>query len=169
MRLLLVGLILPLLLALHEPAAVGAQQRSLVDRVAAEVGDSVIALSQIEERLFQLQAQGVEVPDRGSEEWSRLQREVLDQMIGEQLIVQAAARDTTISVDDIEIENLVSEEINQRVSDLGGQDRFEEGLARQGFTLSGYRDFVRGQIRQQRLYQQFMAKRSARLSTIVVE
>jgi peptidyl-prolyl cis-trans isomerase SurA len=146
-----------------------AQDRSLVDRVAAVVGDSVIVLSQIEERLFQLQAQGAQIPERGSEEWVQLQRDVLDQMIGEQLIVQAAVQDTTIMVDDLEIEDAASEEIAQRLAGFGSQQLFEEGLGRQGFTLSGYRDFLRGQIRQQRLYQQYMAKRSVGLATVVVE
>lgn len=146
-----------------------AQDRSLVDRVAAVVGDSVIVLSQIEERLFQLQAQGAEIPARGSSEWLQLQRDILEQMIGEQLIVQAASQDTTIVVDPLEVDNLVSEEIAQRVSEFGSQQIFEDGLAQQGFTLSAYRDFLRGQIRQQRLYQQYMGKRSGRMSSVVVE
>lgn len=146
-----------------------AQERSLVDRVAAVVGDSVIVLSQIEERIFQIQAQGAEIPARGSDAWVQLQRDVLDQMIGEQLIVQAASKDTTIVVDDIEVENMVSEDINRRMAGMADQSAFEQGLARQGFTLAGYRDFLRGQIRQQRLYQQYMAKRAVGLSSIVVE
>lgn len=160
MLLLAIGLVAP---GLH------AQDRSLVDRVAAVVGDSVIVLSQIEERLFQLQSRGVEVPARGSGEWIQMQRDILDQMIGEQLIVQAAIQDTTIVVDEIEVENLVSEEIEQRSAQLGGQQVFEDGLSQQGFTLSAYRDFLRGQIRQQRLYQQYMGKRSAGLASVVVE
>ncbi len=98
-----------------------------MDRIAAVVGDSVIVLSQIEERVFQLQSQGAEVPARGSEEWVRLQRDLLDQMIGEQLIVQAALQDTTIVVDDIEIENMVSEEIDQRVTSRRRSASFRDG------------------------------------------
>jgi peptidyl-prolyl cis-trans isomerase SurA len=141
----------------------------LVDRIAAVVGDSVIVLSQIEERLFQMEAGGIEVPERGSGEWRQLQRDVLDQMINEQLIVQAAIRDTTIVVDDLEVEDLVSEEILQKVTQFGSQSVFEEGLGRQGFTLSGYRDFIRGQIRQQRYYEQYMVKRSVGLASVVVD
>ncbi len=146
-----------------------AQDLSLVDRIAAVVGDSVIVLSQIEERLLQLQYQEVEIPARGSEEWVRLQREILDQMIGEQLILQAALQDTTIAVDDIEVNDLVSEELDQRIADFGGQQAFQESLTEQGFTLSTYRDFLRGQIRQQRLYQMYMGKRSAGLASVIVE
>lgn len=145
------------------------QDRSLVDRVAAVVGDSVIALSQIEERLLGMEAQGMQVPQRGSPERTRFQRELLDQMIDEQLIIQAAVRDTTIVVDDLEIEAMVSAEIDNRSAEMGGQSVFEGGLAQQGFTLSSYRDLLRGQIRQQRLYQQFMQKRAYGMGAIVVE
>ena len=140
-----------------------------MDRIAAEVGDSAIALSQIEERMLQLQYQNVEIPPRGSEAWIRLQRDILDQMIGEQLIVQAALRDTTIAVDDLEIEDLVSEELDQRTTAFGGQQAFQRSLAEQGFTLSVYRDFLRGQIRQQRLYQLYMGKRSGEMASIPLE
>lgn len=151
------------------PQPLQAQDQSLVDRVAAVVGDSVIVLSQIQERVFQMEYQGVEIPPQGSAEWIQLQRDILDSMISEQLIVQAALQDTTIVVDDLEIEELVSEEMDNRVRNLGGQEAFESGLAAQGFTLTGYRDFLRGQLRQQRLYQQYMGKRSAGLSAVVVE
>ncbi|MFH1763191.1 MAG: peptidylprolyl isomerase [Gemmatimonadota bacterium] len=151
------------------PPGLHAQDRSLVDRIAAVVGDSVIVLSQIEERVFQLQSQGAEIPPRGSDEWVRLQRDLLDQMIGVQLIVQAALRDTTIVVENIEVEKLVSEEIDARTTSYGGQQAFQQGLAKQGFTLSGYRDFLRGQIRQQRLYQQYMGKRASRLASVIIE
>ncbi len=39
-----------------------AQEGNLVDGIAAVVGDSVILLSQVNERILQLQYQGVEVP-----------------------------------------------------------------------------------------------------------
>jgi peptidyl-prolyl cis-trans isomerase SurA len=145
------------------------QDRSLVDRVAAQVGDSIIALSQIEERIFELEARGAEIPPRGSADWRQLQREVLDQMIDEQLIVQAAIQDTTIVVDDLEIEDLVAEEIEARVTSFGGQQVFEEGLAAQGLTLPAYRDYLRGQIKRQRYTQQYMVKQSATMASVIVE
>jgi peptidyl-prolyl cis-trans isomerase SurA len=146
-----------------------AQDRSLVDRVAAVVGDSVITLSQIQEGIFGLQAQGVEIPAQGTDAWVQIQRDILDQMVSQQLIIQAAIQDTTIYVDDVEIENSVSAEIDQRIADVGGQRVFEEGLGEQGFTLSGYRDFMRWQIRQQQLQQQYLTKRSAEMASIAVE
>jgi len=151
----------------------GAQEAAVVDRIAAVVGDSVIVLSQVRESMlrlaYRLEAQGQELPPEGSPEWDRLQREILDDMVGQQLIIQAAARDSLIMVDDVDVENIVSQEMDRIISDMGGQERFEAGLAQEGLTLSGYRDYLRGQIRQQQLQQQYMAKRSAELSSVVVE
>ncbi|MBT8397995.1 MAG: peptidylprolyl isomerase, partial [Gemmatimonadetes bacterium] len=87
----------------------------------------------------------------------------------EQLIVQAAIQDTTISVDDLEVEDMVSEEIDSRIARFGGQETFEQGLSAQGITLPAYRDYLRGQIRRQGLTQQYMAKRSANLASVIVE
>ena len=112
----------------RSPAALSAQEGDLVDRVAAVVGDSVIVLSQINERLLQLQYQGVEVPSPGSEERRRLQRDLLDQMIGEMLIVQAAIRDTTIVIDEAEVENSVSADLQNRAQQFGGQTAFQQAL-----------------------------------------
>ncbi len=165
----LLSVAVPLIAAGLGGSELSGQDRSLVDRVAAQVGDSVIVLSQIEERFFELQSGGVEIPPRGSEDWVRLQRDILDQMIGEQLIVQAALQDTTITVNDLEIEDLVAEEIDSRVTRFGGQEVFEEGLAAQGLTLPAYRDYLRGQIRRQSYTQQYMAKRSASLASVIVE
>ncbi|MFC1791673.1 peptidylprolyl isomerase [Gemmatimonadota bacterium] len=158
-------------LALAGPSSANlrAQDETLVDRVAAVVGDSVIVFSQIEERLFQLSYQGVEVPAQGTPARTQLQRDVLDQMIGEMLIVQAALRDTTIVVDDAEVESAISEDLQTRIREFGGQNAFQQALQGQGWTLSTFREFLKTQARQQRLYQQFMAKRARGLASVIVE
>ena len=150
------------------PHALQGQDRTLVDRIAAVVGDSVISLSQIEERIFQLQARGVEIPP-DAEARALLRRDILDQIIGEQLILQAAIKDTTIVVDEQELEEFVSAEMQERSSDFGGQAVFQRGLADQGWTLATYREFLRGQFRQQQLYQQFMAVKAREVGSVVVE
>ena len=146
-----------------------AQQGSLVDRIAAVVGDSVITLTQVQERIFQLSSQGIEIPTDPAAR-ARLQRDVLDQIIGEQLIVQAAIRDSTITVDDTDLEEMVSQDLLNRARQYpGGQTAFQAALEGQGWTLASYREFLRGQVRQQRLYQQYMGKRSRDLAGIMIE
>lgn len=148
--------------------SLAAQETSLVDRIAAVVGDSVITLTQVQERIFQLSSQGIEVPTEPAAR-ARLQRDVLDQIIGEQLIVQAAARDSTITVDEGDLEEMVSQDLQQRARQFpGGQTAFQAALEAQGWTLASYREFLRGQVRQQRLYQQYMGKRSRDLAGIII-
>ena len=150
------------------PQTLRGQDRTLVDRIAAVVGDSVISLSQIEERIFQLQAQGVEIPS-DPEERALLRRDILEQIIGEQLILQAALKDSTIVVDDQEVDDFVAEDMQERATSFGSQAAFQRALANQGWTLTSYREFLRGQFRQQQLYQQFMAVRAREVRSIVVE
>jgi peptidyl-prolyl cis-trans isomerase SurA len=165
------SLALPLLIGglLWPPEVAEGQDGAMVDRIAAVVGDSVITLTQIQERIFQLQYQGAEVPTESSA-LARLRREVLDQMMGEQLIVQAALQDSTILVDEVELEDMISEDLQERIRSFeGGAAAFQTALEAQGWTLTSYREFVRGQARQQRLYQQYMAKRSRDLAGIIIE
>jgi peptidyl-prolyl cis-trans isomerase SurA len=64
---------------------------------------------------------------------------------------------------------MVAQDIQGRAREFpGGQVAFQEALRAQGWTLASYREFLRGQVRQQQLYQQYMAKRSRDLSGIVV-
>ncbi len=149
--------------------SLAAQEGDLVDRIVAVVGDSVITLTQLQERLFQMSAQGVEIPTEPSA-LAQLQRELLDQVISEQLIVQAALQDSTIIVEDAQLDEVVSQDLQQRARSYpGGQTAFQVALQDQGWTLASYREFLRGQVRQQQLYQQYMAKRSRELATIIVE
>jgi peptidyl-prolyl cis-trans isomerase SurA len=145
------------------------QDRSLVDRIAAEVGDSVITLSQVEERIIQMVAEEVVEVPTNPQDRARLQREVLDQMVGVQLIVQAALQDTTIVVDEAELEDLVNEDMERMTASLGGQAALQAAVAESGFTLASYREFRRSQARAQKLQEQYLFKRSQSLNAIVVE
>jgi peptidyl-prolyl cis-trans isomerase SurA len=150
------------------PGILSAQEAQPVDRIAAVVGDSVITFTQLQERILQLQYQGVQIPPQG-EALSRLQRDLLDQMVGELLIVQAALRDTTITVDEAELEETVNQEIQDRSRGYATQAAFQQALASQGWSLTSYREYLRAQARQQRLYSVYMSKRAPELSRIVVE
>lgn len=149
----------------HEPLA--AQEGELVDRIAAVVGDSVITVSQVQERLVQLQAQGAEISSH-PDSLAELRQEILDNMIGEQLILQAALRDSTIVVQEGELDEIVEEDIRQRASSFGGSAQLQEALEQQHWTLGTYREFLRANARQQRLYNQFLAKHSRDVGSVEV-
>ncbi len=75
------------------------------------------------------------------------------------VVVQAAAKDTTIQVDDADIDQRVSDYIQQLTSQFGGQPAFLQALSREGWTLGEYRDFNRQDLRQQQIVQLFMQSR----------
>ncbi len=144
-----------------------AGDEELVDRVVAVVGDSVVVQSEIQERLLQMQAQGMEVPD-SERAMQALRRNVLENLVNEQLIVQAALRDTTIAVDEGRVDQIVNQDIDRRVSSFGGEEAMRRALAQQGMSMQAFRNVLRGDARRQQLQQQFLQKRRQRLSSIPV-
>src|SRR3989449_1006225 len=109
------SLVLPLLvaaLAALSPWAprAAAQGRAAtdrpVDRIVAVVGTKPILASQVEEQLVLAQSQGAKVPaDSAGRDAAR--RQILSQMVDEELLVQQAERDTTIKVTDQEGQDAV--------------------------------------------------------------
>src|SRR5882724_7084475 len=72
-----------------------------VDRIVAVVGPKPILASQVEEQLVLAQSQGIKVPeDSAGRDAAR--RQILSQMVDEELMVQQAERDSTIKVTDQE-------------------------------------------------------------------
>lgn len=161
--------------AVLRPGPTAAQQGDLslsgrdatVDRVVAVAGDSVVLRSQIEERLLQLRAQGVEIPDRPAARDS-LRREILESLVNEQLLVQAALEDTTLSVSEERIDEIVTQDLQRRIQAFGGEEAMRRGLAEQGMTMAIFRDMLRSDARRQQLQNQFMARRQQRASTVPV-
>src|SRR5436853_7122018 len=95
-------------------AALAAQGRSAtaraVDRVVAVVGKKPILASQVEEQLVLAQSQGAKVPeDSAGRDAAR--RQILSQMVDEDLLVQQAERDTTIKVTDQEVQDAVEQTV----------------------------------------------------------
>src|SRR5262249_52894337 len=81
---------------------VGSGPDSVVDKIVAIVGTKAIVRSQIEERILQEFPQGKGLPTT-PEGKQQLQREVLEALVNEELLVQEAQRDTTIKVLDDDV------------------------------------------------------------------
>src|SRR3989441_9991542 len=92
----------------------GAQGRAAtdrpVDRIVAGVGTKPILASQVEEQLVLAQSQGAKVPaDSAGRDAAR--RQILSQMVDEELLVQQAERDTMIKVTDQEVQDAVEQTV----------------------------------------------------------
>lgn len=168
-------LVLATLAVVLSAAPAAAQQGELalggsdatVDRVVAVAGDSVVLQSQIAERLLQLRAQGVEIPERPAARDS-LRAEILESLINEQLLVQAALEDTTLSVPQERIDEIVTQDLERRIQAFGNEETMRRALAEQGMTMAIFRDMLRSDARRQQLQNQFLARRRQQASTIPV-
>ncbi len=137
-----------------------------VDRVIAVVGDSIVTVSQVTERMFQLGPENLPTDSAAIEE---LREEVLDALINEQLLLQAAIKDTLIAVDDVRIDEIVDQELESRIQGMGGQTALQRALSQQGWTLPSYREFLKGEARRQNLQQQYLARQGATRRPPIVE
>src|SRR6059058_2271796 len=81
-----------------------------VDRIVAIVGTKPILASQVEEQLVLAQSQGVKMPeDSAGRDAAR--RQVLSQMVGDELLVQHGEGDTTIKVTDQEVHDAAEQTV----------------------------------------------------------
>src|SRR5216110_2437031 len=133
-----------------------------VDRIVAIVGSKPILASQVEEQLVLAQAQGMKIPtDSAGRDATR--RQVLRQMVDEELIVQQAERDTTIKVTDQEVQDQVEQTVQNVRKQFSSTPEFQAQLrAAQFQTEEEWRrwlaDQQRRSILQQRLLDQLRQK-----------
>ena len=130
----------------------------VVEQVAAVVGDSVILMTEIDAYLLRLQSQGWTSPET-TEELMKFKGEVLDLLINEQLLLQDAALDSTITIDEEELEQLVQQEIDGQVRQFGTLSALQNALAEQSMTMSVFREQRRTAMRRQMLQERYMAKK----------
>lgn len=140
--------------------------QTLVDRVAAVVGDSAILVTEIEERLQQLRASGAQIP-QDPVAVEQLRRDILQTLVNEQLVVQAAIKDTTISVTDQQVDQEVDREIDSRTNQFGGRNALTKALRDANLTMASYRQSLSNQIRRQMLLQQYMSRARQESSSTV--
>jgi peptidyl-prolyl cis-trans isomerase SurA len=139
----------------------------LVERVVAVVGDSAILMTEIEQQFILLEQRGWQRPtDIGP--LQQAQRQILDQLINEQLLLQDAANDTTIILDDDELDSMVEDEIQGQVRQFGTQRVFQDALEQQGFTMASYRENRKEFFRRQLLRERYLTKRNADAQGIVL-
>ncbi|HBE00368.1 MAG TPA: hypothetical protein DC060_19510, partial [Gemmatimonadetes bacterium] len=131
----------------------------IVDRVVAVVGDSVVLQSQVMEGVQRIMlTQNAQLPEPGPE-LERLMSDMLEQLVSTVLISQEAARDSLIEVDEVLIEERVTEQIGQVTEQVGGQTALRQSLTGMGLTLAEYRDMRRSEIRQEQVQQMFIQSR----------
>ena len=138
----------------------------VVDRVMAIVGDSIILQTEVQEELQRMaMSGGATLPDPGPE-LDQMMSQVLDQIVNRTLVLQEAARDTLIRIEESEIEDRVTSRINEVTQQFGGQSGLQQALEADGLNLAEYRDLLRTQVRQEQTQQLFLQRSLQNAPTI---
>jgi parvulin-like peptidyl-prolyl isomerase len=151
--------VLVLLLALTTVAwaqkSPNAGKKEHLERVVAVVNDSIILQSELDARLVPVvqEAQQIADPQERRRRMAKLASQVLDEMVNEELIVQAAEA-AKIEVDSSEVQAALDEIKQQNNLDDAG---LQQALAQQGYTLQGYKADLRRQLLRLRAVNQLVA------------
>ena len=133
-----------------------------VDRVVAVVGTRPILASQVEEQLVLAQSQGAKIPDDSAGR-DATRRQLLAQMVDEELIVQQAERDTSFKVTDQEVQEAVEQTVQNVRKQFTAITDFQAQLKAAGFVSEEewrrwLADQQRRSILQQRLIDELKQK-----------
>jgi peptidyl-prolyl cis-trans isomerase SurA len=132
-----------------------AGKKEHLERVVAIVNDSIILQSELDARMVPViaEAQQIADPQERHRRMAKLASQVLDEMVNEELIVQAAEA-AKLEVDSSEVQAALDEIKQQNNLDDAG---LQQALAQQGYTLQGYRADLRRQILRLRAVNQLVA------------
>ncbi|MGH7525973.1 MAG: peptidylprolyl isomerase [Gemmatimonadales bacterium] len=127
--------------------AAGPDSVVVVDRVVAVVGNRPVLASQVDEELFSRQSQGVQLPT-DPKGLAEVRRQVVSSIIDEELLVQQALRDTSITVTDQEIADGVEQQVRKVRSNFNSEVDYRNELRKAGFqTPEEYRRWLTDQQR----------------------
>lgn len=132
-----------------------AGKKEHLERVVAVVNDSIILQSELDARLLPVRAEAAQIadPQERRRREAKLAGQVLDDMVNEELIVQAAEA-AKIEVDSSEVQAAIDEIKQQNNLDDAG---LQQALAQQGYTLAGYKGDLRRQLMRFRAVNQLVA------------
>ncbi len=144
---------------------VGAAQTVASERVVAVVGDDAILLSELEEQTVLTAAQaGVDENDTAA--IAKLRRDILEQMVADLIVVEAARADDSIDVSSNSVNEAVESELNEIRGRFPSPDEFEREISRsQWRTVDNYRKNLRRIKERELLAQAFLQKNAARIPT----
>jgi parvulin-like peptidyl-prolyl isomerase len=127
-----------------KPVSRNAGKRIMLERVVAVVNNAIIMRSELDVRMLPVMAEAENIadPKERSRRIDKLTTQVLEEMINEQLIVEAA------EAQHIEVE---ADDINATLDDIKKQNNLDDAglaqaLSQQGYTLAGYRADLRKQL-----------------------
>jgi len=144
--------------AAAKPAAAAADTGLDVDRIAAVVGDRAILWSELLTEVNERRARGLQIPNDPAAQ-TEMARNVLQEMIDEEVIVQHALRDTSVHVSELEVQNAADAQVKRVRGQFKTDAEFAQALKSGGFgTPEEYKRWMNERSRRNALQEKLFAK-----------
>ena len=157
-RIVILGaILLPLVAAADDkkPPSPNAGKKIVFEKVVAVINDAIILRSELEARMVPVigEAQQITDPKERERRIEKLRGQVLDEMVNEELIVQAA-ENAKIEVESSEVQAAMDEiKSSNNLDDAG----LQQVLTAQGYTMANYKQDLRRQLLRLRAVNQLVA------------
>jgi peptidyl-prolyl cis-trans isomerase SurA len=133
-------------------------RRVPLDRVVAVVGTSPILWSDVQETILQRVSAGMQLPQDSTGQLN-LARQVVQELVDEQVLLQRAASDTSISVADADLTETVDDQIKRLRDRFPSESQFLSALREAGFgNLEEYKRWLTEQARETELQRRFVQR-----------
>ncbi len=143
------------------------QSKELMDKVAAIVDSTIITYSEVKMQAISLAAASGRQND--TIYIKSIEKDVLDNIIMEELLYQEGLKDTTIKINDIQVEDALDRVYKQMIASVGGKDMFEKELKKEGLSLEDWQNMYREKMRKNMVVQALMQKKYTFSSSEVPE
>ena len=127
----------------------------VIERVLAVVGDSIVTLTELQEYVLTLRAQGQLPNDPAA--MAQIEEDALQALVDQLVILQAAGQDSTYIPDAEEIEDRVAQLMELTIRDMGGNSQFQLALSQEGITQGEYRELMKERVRREQIRQLYLA------------
>lgn len=147
-------------LGAQQPTAAPAPRDTVLslDRIVAVVGVQPITQYDVQERMLQLQQQPGFTPPQNQQEFERMARDVVGQLVDEELLVQKAEQ-LKVEIPDTELTPVVDKQLSDVRGRFASDAEFRAELQRAGLgTPEEYRRFLQDQLRRNELQRRAIDK-----------
>jgi peptidyl-prolyl cis-trans isomerase SurA len=142
-----------------QDTASGPREFRPIDRIVAVVGGKPILLSRVMEEYNVYKAQPNSKVPSDSAGIASFKLDIVNRLVNDELVVQAAQKDTAIKISLTEIQTSVDEAVKNVREQFSSDLEFQRQLRTSGFgTPEDYREWLYEQKRRENLSKQYMAK-----------
>jgi len=133
-------------------------QRDVIDKIIVVVDDQIILASELASQIQLYTFQTGQQP-KTQAEFEKLQDDILEQMVNDQLFLAEAKKDTAIKLRDEEIDMALDDHLARLAQNFNSDEEFQAALQAEGLTIRDLRKKYRDDVRNQLLRQRFIQRK----------